>query len=56
MSITNERELAAASKKQTKERQIKLARKLTAEGYTNVAIANMMGLSESTVRNLLKGS
>ena len=54
MSITDERELAAASRKQTKERQIALARKLDSEGYTKVAIAEMMGISESTVRSLLQ--
>lgn len=54
MTVADEHELAAASKKQTKERQIALAKKLQSEGYTNVAIANMMGVSESTVRDLLK--
>ena len=56
MSTTELRERKTYEKAQEKASQYALAIKLANDGYSNVAIGEKLGVSEGTVRNMLKGS
>lgn len=54
ISTTQLRAAKSIAKKEEKQRQIAQAQKLKDKGWSNVAIAERMGLNESSVRALLK--
>ena len=56
MSTTQLRERKAYEKSQEKASQYALVIKLANEGYSNVAIAEKLGVSEGTIRNMRKDS
>lgn len=53
MNTSEERGRLAKNVTLTHEKQVELAKTLKDKGYSNSAIAHIMRLSESTVRNLL---
>ncbi len=53
-TVSEARKNASAAKNKAKEIQLKRAREMHTAGYSNVAIADALDISESSVRNLMK--